>query len=220
MSKIAHTLPSKEEMLLIFVDKLLIPDDLIVPYYRLAKDIAGDSLKENSIFFISVHKELLSFKEIYTQLPVNQRYTIIEYYGLLGKEPKTLNEIGHLLNLSGSRIGQLREKALLALRKSKIFERCTVKYLETLSIYFEELSNYYNIEYYKYKGQVIEKQTLETDIDYLNLPVRTNNALRRYGYNTIDAVRRMSKDELLCIRNIGPKARNEIWQKLHGKNFE
>lgn len=49
-----------------------------------------------------------------------------------------------------------------------------------------------------------------TRIKYFGLSIRAYNALSRAGYKTADEVRKLSKEDLLMIRNIGEKVANEI----------
>jgi RNA polymerase sigma factor (sigma-70 family) len=54
-----------------------------------------------------------SLLELVKRLPQRLRRVIIAYYGLKGKEPQTLQAIGEQLGLSGERVRQLRNEALV-----------------------------------------------------------------------------------------------------------
>jgi DNA-directed RNA polymerase sigma subunit (sigma70/sigma32) len=52
-------------------------------------------------------------QELVERLPGRLRYVIEAYYGLGGKKPQTLAEIGKELGLSAGRVGELRQEALV-----------------------------------------------------------------------------------------------------------
>ena len=56
-------------------------------------------------------------------------------------------------------------------------------------------------------------------LDSLELTVRSYNALKRAGINTIDELRKLSIDELRNIRNLGQKCFEEIVSKLADKGY-
>lgn len=58
-----------------------------------------------------------SLLELVKRLPKRLRGVIVTYYGLRGKEPQTLRAIGKQLSLSGERVRQLRNEALVWLRQ-------------------------------------------------------------------------------------------------------
>ena len=60
------------------------------------------------------------------------------------------------------------------------------------------------------KPEVIEKNTNEMTIDELELSVRSYNCLKRANINTVDELRRMSDEDLMRVRNLGQKGREEI----------
>ena len=51
-------------------------------------------------------------------------------------------------------------------------------------------------------------------LDSLELTVRSYNALKRYGINSIKELTNMSIEELKNIRNLGTKCQEEIINKL------
>jgi len=53
-------------------------------------------------------------------LPPRERTVIIHRYGLNGEEPKTLEEIGKMLNISRERVRQIEIKALKRIRKMAV----------------------------------------------------------------------------------------------------
>jgi DNA-directed RNA polymerase sigma subunit (sigma70/sigma32) len=58
-----------------------------------------------------------SLLELVKRLPKRLRWVITAYYGLKGKEPQTLQAVGEQLALSGERVRQLRNEALVWLRQ-------------------------------------------------------------------------------------------------------
>jgi len=51
-------------------------------------------------------------------LKIRESQVLTEYYGLGEDDPKTLEQIGEILNLSSERVRQIKERALQRLRKS------------------------------------------------------------------------------------------------------
>ena len=52
------------------------------------------------------------------------------------------------------------------------------------------------------------------DIDCIDFTIRSRNALKRGGYDTIGELRGISRKDLMKIRNMGEKSVNEIADKL------
>ena len=50
-------------------------------------------------------------------LPDREKFVIENAFGLNGNEPKTLEEIGKEMNISRERVRQLKEQALLRMKK-------------------------------------------------------------------------------------------------------
>jgi len=63
----------------------------------------------------SLKKEILN---MISSLSEREAFVIHEYFGLGEDDPKTLEQIGEIMNLSSERIRQLKERALQRLRKS------------------------------------------------------------------------------------------------------
>ena len=69
-------------------------------------------------------------------------------------------------------------------------------------------------------GSSIGKKSSGYDtLDSLELTVRSYNALKRAGINSIDELRKLSIDELRNIRNLGQKCFEEIVSKLADKGY-
>lgn len=58
-----------------------------------------------------------SLRALVKRLPVRLRRIIVAYYGLAGHEPQSLGAIGEELGLTGERVRQLRNEALMWLRQ-------------------------------------------------------------------------------------------------------
>lgn len=54
----------------------------------------------------------------------------------------------------------------------------------------------------------------DTPVEDLILSMRAYNCLRRVGLTTVGAIRRMTKDELLAIRNFGSKSFVEVRERF------
>jgi len=81
---------------------------LVVYFYQPAADPAG--LKEQQEIGASL-------RALVHRLPSRLRWVITAYYGLQGDEPWTLRALGAHLGLSGERVRQLRNEALVWLRQ-------------------------------------------------------------------------------------------------------
>jgi len=55
-------------------------------------------------------------------LPARDRQVLVLYYGLEGKEPMTLEQIGSMLGVTRERVRQLRDRAIAALRSGQATE--------------------------------------------------------------------------------------------------
>ena len=60
----------------------------------------------------------LELKQFIKELNPNEKAVIIKRYGLDGKDPMTLSEIGSILGFSKERIRQLESRALNQLKKN------------------------------------------------------------------------------------------------------
>lgn len=54
----------------------------------------------------------------------------------------------------------------------------------------------------------------DLDISDLGLSVRSYNRLKRAGYDRLSQLMELSYDRLCCIRNVGKKSADEIWQVI------
>jgi len=74
---------------------------------------SDDDRPEAKIYSESLKQEIRGVLE---QLEDRERNVLLLYFGLLGEEPKNLEEIGRQMRLSGERIRQIKNQALQRLR--------------------------------------------------------------------------------------------------------
>lgn len=60
----------------------------------------------------------------------------------------------------------------------------------------------------------VEEDNLDLTLDKLEFTQRSSNCLKRAGINNLGDIARLSKDEVLSIRNLGKKSYKEIEEKL------
>ena len=77
--------------------------------------ISNDPRPEMQLMQESLKNEI---KNLIKKLKDREAHVITEYYGLGEDDPKTLEQIGEQLDLSGERVRQIKERALQRLRKS------------------------------------------------------------------------------------------------------
>ena len=59
-----------------------------------------------------------------------------------------------------------------------------------------------------------KEKVLEMTIEELDLSVRSYNCLKRAGINTVEELANKSEDDMMKVRNLGKKSREEVIQKL------
>lgn len=77
--------------------------------------ISNDPRPEMQLMQESLKNEI---KNLIKKLKDREAHVLTEYYGLGEDDPKTLEQIGKQLDLSGERVRQIKERALQRLRKS------------------------------------------------------------------------------------------------------
>ena len=77
--------------------------------------ISNDPRPEMQLMQDSLKNEI---KNLIKKLKDREAHVLTEYYGLGEDDPKTLEQIGEQLDLSGERVRQIKERALQRLRKS------------------------------------------------------------------------------------------------------
>ena len=61
---------------------------------------------------------------------------------------------------------------------------------------------------------------LEMTIEELELSVRSFNCLKRAGINTVGDLVNKSEDDMMKVRNLGRKSREEVMAKLDSLGFK
>lgn len=144
------------------------------------------------------------------------------------KEQKTLREIGEEIGVKQERSRQIETAALRKLRYPRnmrfitkgvdgyIKERCKVEYERGYQVGYnagyqqgvDEASNGVN-------KAGISVTIVSLPIEALDLSVRSFNALRRAGYVTIGDLLKVNEKDIIHIKNLGIKQRQEVAVSLY-----
>lgn len=144
------------------------------------------------------------------------------------KEQKTLREIGEEIGVKQERSRQIETAALRKLRYPRnmrfitkgvdgyIKERCKVEYERGYQVG-------YNAGYQQGVDEAsngvskagISVTIVSLPIEALDLSVRSFNALRRAGYVTIGDLLKVNEKEIIHIKNLGTKQRQEVAVSLY-----
>lgn len=84
------------------------------------EDMLHSGAEDTPEHLMSETNRLEMLKDALGRLDPREREILEARYGLLGEDPKTLNEIGQALNLSRERVRQLEARALQTLRRTAI----------------------------------------------------------------------------------------------------
>lgn len=153
-----------------------------------------------------------------------ERYILYERY----REKRTLSSISEDLGVISERVRQIESKALRNLR----YRRNMMFMTKGVSGYIKELNKLeYERGYQKgydagYKQGIedapngIAKDGISVTlsslpIEALDLSVRAFNALKVAGFNVIGDITALSRREMIHIKNLGPKQREEVAAGLH-----
>lgn len=144
------------------------------------------------------------------------------------KEQKTLREIGEEIGVKQERSRQIETAALRKLRYPRnmrfitkgvdgyIKERCKVEYERGYQVG-------YNAGYQQGVDEAsngvskagISVTIVSLPIEALDLSVRSFNALRRAGYVTVGDLLKVNEKEIIHIKNLGIKQRQEVAVSLY-----
>lgn len=144
------------------------------------------------------------------------------------KEQKTLREIGEEIGVKQERSRQIETAALRKLRYPRnmrfitkgvdgyIKERCKVEYERGYQVG-------YNAGYQQGVDEAsngvskagISVTIVSLPIEALDLSVRSFNALRRAGYVTIGDLLKVNEKDIIHIKNLGTKQRQEVAVSLY-----
>jgi len=118
------------------------------------------------------------------------------------KELLTFVEIHSCMTITMERIKQLEAKGLRILRNPSTLGKITAMSLEE--------HRQKNIE----KKPIIVEPTIDKEIEYLELSIKSLNCLRRGGYKTIADIINLTEVDLINVRNLGKKGTAEILDRL------
>jgi len=141
-------------------------------------------------------------------------------------ERLTLEQCGKRLDITRERIRQVEAKAIRKLRHpSRVREFSSVPMTalaekqadyDRLAIEYDRLAKAFELV----AGKEASRDTVETmakavdayniPVDALGLSVRTYNALRRVGKDTLGDIAEMTESQLYKVRNLGAKSRKEV----------
>ena len=86
---------------------------------------------------------------------------------------------------------------------------------------FVDLSDYMrNIGILKEPDEDRQQKVLEMSIEDMDLSVRSYNCLKRAGIHTVEDLTKKSEDDMLKVRNLGRKSRDEVISKLRSYGLD
>ena len=133
---------------------------------------------------------------IAAKLTARDYYIVMLRYGLESGVRLDIKAVAEKMHLSRDAIIKITSKAMRDLSRDYAFPR------------FSEL---FGGEPESFEGfEVPEVITGDTEIEYLNLTIRSYNVLKRDGYNTVRDIADCSNDKFLNIRNMNKKSIAEI----------
>lgn len=165
--------------------------------------LLNDSISEEEV--VDIMKEVLTDRE----------YLLIQYRYKTGK---TLEECGKIYGITKERIRQIEKRAFRKIR-FRVYRSQLKRYHEELLSEYEALIRKIS-DVERELGFCKPEEVLTVDnlpIDSLDLSVRSHNALKREGVETIGQLKDMSVHDVHMIRNIGNISENEIITKLKEK---
>lgn len=153
-----------------------------------------------------------------------EQYVLYERY----RKKRTLSSIGEDLGVISERVRQIESKALRNLR----YRRNMMFMTKGVSGYIKELNKMEYERGYQKGYDAGYKQGIEDapkgiskvgisvtlsslPIEALELSVRAFNALKVAGFNVIGDITSLSRREMIHIKNLGPKQREEVAVGLH-----
>ena len=141
------------------------------------------------------------------QLPIDSVYTPVERVNFL---------------VENTRVGQITDYDKLTL---DVYTNGTVAPDQAVSIGAKILSEHLNLfvnlsdnakhtEIMVVKDDDKKEKVLELSIEELDLSVRSYNCLKRAGINTVEDLASKTEEDMMKVRNLGRKSKEEILQKL------
>lgn len=148
------------------------------------------------------------------------------------KDYEKLESVGKKLDITRERVRQIEAKTLRKLKRFANYLELG-EYANKLEVikkecddYIEKMKSQWTYETAKafiaeYENNNHEKYTIETktELEDLDLSIRSWNCLRRSNIYEMWQLLQISEDDLMRIRNMGRKSRNEIVKQLAKHNL-
>lgn len=136
------------------------------------------------------------------------------------KNGLTYEDTGKQFNVTRERVRQIELRAVRKLRNPVLMKTYIMDALDKAS-QIEARCIALESENKKLKEQLRalgatttdDGEHIPVDIEYMDLSVRSFNCLRRHGIRTVDDLKGMTMYELMMIRNLGKKSRDEVIEK-------
>lgn len=201
------------------------PEDLV-------EEIVCVANERDKYKILAYYPEIIKdFEENWEHLRTMLAPKEVEAIELYYKEKMTLEEIGEKLGRTQERIRQIKLKGIRKLchpTRLKIlidgYENIQEKYELEENIRKEilELKKKYQLlkEHPEKCLEELKKPTYDTQIEELDLSVRSINGLKRKGIQTLEQLTNISYDEFVRIRNLGKQSRREIVDKVRELGFK
>lgn len=155
---------------------------------------------------------------------VENEYTVIQYRF---RDQISLNTIAGIFKISKQRVVQVEKLAINKLKaifndpsfvfSYKIIQRrldIRNKYVEKIRLKAEYSTDNDTVENVVNKMIELSDEILNKEINILCLSARSYNALRRYGYNKIKDLYKLTYDELTHMNALGTASVKEVEEKL------
>lgn len=150
-------------------------------------------------------------------------------------ELMTYEETGKIYNITRERIRQVEARALRKLRHparakylkygvSGVIDNIRAEHFKRLAELESKLIELCKLNE-KTADEVIRDNELRkkyapTQIEDIDLSVRSYNSLKRVGINTLQQLAKLSYEDLIHVRNLGRKSVDEIIEKLKEYGYE
>lgn len=193
-----------------------LPFDIFIenPYVHFYKDVL--SISDEDIVKVQLPLDLVDGIEyVLSNLNEKEQFILRNRYGLNEtEEAKTLDEIGKLLNITRERVRQIETKAIHTCRTTNNLP------------YFQLGKKLADVEIERKKtllhNEIVAKQNItkevlaeDTPIEYLEISVRSYNALKKANINTLKELLALNITDLYEFRNLGKTSVNELMQIIN-----
>lgn len=209
-----------EEGKKIFADSANYSDDEIIAYTRIVSTVFGKQLTPGNESFTPQSMIICNLISAINTLQPNEKAVILYGFGAVDK-PLSNKELGELLHLSTEQIRQIMVKALRRLRNPYLTNRFIVNAFPKKQIQQQELQE--GLEKLTTLGfgelgiagvKILnEYADSEIPIADLGFTVATFNCFMRAHCKTVDDFLRLTDEQLLEIKHMGVKRREEAISK-------